>query len=66
MQQDPNPRQRLQIGSCEWISCGRPAYYEVNFDCDDITAALCDEHHTTLIGILRPSIPGFADCEDDE
>jgi len=66
VQQDPNPTQRLQIGSCEWVNCGRPAYYEVDFNCDAITATLCNTHHTGVINLLRPWIPGFANCEDDE
>jgi hypothetical protein len=66
MQTDPNPQQRLQIGSCEWVNCGRPAYYEVSFDCDDINAQLCSNHHTSLLNLLRPWVPGFADCESDE
>lgn len=63
---DNKPRSRLQIGWCEYKNCGRPAYYTINFDCDDITADLCDRHHTDVINTLRPLLPGFADCEGDE
>lgn len=52
-QQEPKPKQRLQIGNCEWKNCGRPAYYEVDFDCDDMTASLCNKHHNDLLALFN-------------
>lgn len=68
VQSDPNPHKRLQVGSCEWVNCGRPAFFEVKLDCDDETIQLCEPHFDGLVALLRPWIPNLFkhDGEDDE
>jgi hypothetical protein len=68
--QDPDQRinKRVQIGSCDWVNCGRPAYYEVDMDCDDESAFLCGPHYDGFVALLRPWLPTLFkhDGDDDE
>lgn len=52
VQQDPNPKQRLQVGSCDYKNCGRPAYYTIDFQIDDMTADLCSNHMDTMLALV--------------
>ena len=44
-------KKREVIGRCEYQGCGKDAYYEIDFDCDDMTAYLCNEHHDVMLAL---------------
>ncbi len=59
-QSSPDLYVRLAIGHCMYKRCQEDAYYDIDFDCDDMTARVCNKHHDKVLALF-----GLPDCEGE-